>query len=225
MLFTGRMKLADLISANHELIGMLPRFGIPLGFGDKSVAEICAIHGVPPDFFLLICNVYSFDTYLPDIKDIINIDMSPLVPYLTASHNSYKNVGLPHIEYHLNRIADGMNNKYGTVLKRFFAGYKNEVLEHFLYEEETVFPYINSLINNEVNADFSIRNFEQAHNNIEDKLDDLKQIIFKYMPSNTPQGDSISVVLDIFHLSADLNKHTLIENKVLVPYVKSLEKK
>jgi regulator of cell morphogenesis and NO signaling len=51
------------------------------------------------------------------------------------------------------------------------------------------------------------------------------QIIFKYLPGNVSQGDSIGVVFDIFQLSSDLHKHSLIEEKVLVPYVKLLEKK
>ena len=54
MLFTENMKLADLISANHNLILMLPRLGIPLGFGDRSVARVCHMYDVPVDFFLLV---------------------------------------------------------------------------------------------------------------------------------------------------------------------------
>ncbi|MDR0743698.1 MAG: hemerythrin domain-containing protein [Tannerella sp.] len=225
ILFSGKMKLADLISANHNLILMLPRFGIPFGFGDKSVAEVCTKYNIPADFFLLICNVYSFDSYIPDGKKVVSTDMRRLIPYLMASHNYYLKERLPHIEQHLNRIADHMDEKYGTVLRRFFAGYKNEVSEHFLYEEETVFPYIEDLVANQPCGTYRIHDFEKAHNDIEDKLNDLMQIIFKYLPGNVPQGDSIGVVFDIFQLSSDLHKHSLIEEKVLVPYVKLLEKR
>jgi regulator of cell morphogenesis and NO signaling len=219
------MKLADLISANHSLILMLPRFGISLGFGDRRVTEVCARYGVPVDFFLLICNVYSFDSFLPDEREVISTDMSQLIPYLRASHHYYLKERLPHIEQHLNRIADHINEKYGRVLKRFFAGYGNEVSEHFLYEEETVFPYIEGLVAGRPCGTYRIHDFEKVHNNIEDKLNDLRQIIFKYLPENVPRGDSIGVVFDIFQLSSDLHKHSLIEEKVLVPYVKLLERK
>ena len=63
------------------------------------------------------------------------------------------------------------------------------------------------------------------HDNIEDKLSDLTQIIFKYLPGNVSPEDSIDVVFDIFQLSADLNKHALIEDRILVPYVEMLEAK
>jgi regulator of cell morphogenesis and NO signaling len=150
--------------------------------------------------------------------------MSRLVPYLSASHRYYLDERLPHIEWHLNRIADNADPKYGHVLKRFFEGYKNEVSEHFIYEETTVFPYIETLMAIHRQDKYRISDFEDAHNNVEDKLNDLLQIIFKYLPGNASQSDSISVVFDIYQLSSDLNKHTLIEDKVLIPYVKLLEK-
>jgi regulator of cell morphogenesis and NO signaling len=223
--FSKKMKFADLISANYNLILTLPRFGISLGFGDKSVAEVCMKHRVPTDFFLLISNVYSFDDYIPDKKEVETTDMQMLIPYLMASHRYYLNERLPHIEEHLNRIVDSMDDKYGKALKRFFIEYKNEVSEHFIYEEKTVFPYIKSLISGKQSVAYRIRDFEHAHNNIEDKLNDMMQIIFKYLPDNVPQTEAIGVVFDIFRLSSDLHKHSLIEDKALVPYVKLLEKR
>ena len=225
ILFSSKMKLADIISANHNLIFMLPRLGIPLGFGDKSVAEVCVKYNVPVDFFLLVCNVYTFDYYVPDKNKVLVVDMRLLIPYLRASHNFYLCERLPHIEHHLNHIAAEAEKKYGTVLKRFFEEYKNEVSEHFHYEENVVFPYIESLILNKPDSLYHIKDYEKVHSNIEDKLNDLLQIIFKYLPGNITSVDSVEVVFDIFQLSSDLNKHSLIEEKILVPYVELLEKK
>ncbi len=219
MLFSENIKLADL----------LPRFGIPLGFGDRSVARVCTMYDVPVDFFLLVCNVYTFDAYLPKKETLQSIDMRLLVPYLHASHQYY----LRHLPY-LGQLLDGMaakvDKRYGNMLRHFFAGYKNEVEEHFAYEEEVVFPYIERLrVASErgetLPETFHIRDYAEAHDNIEDKLSDLTQIIFKYLPGNVSPEDSIDVVFDIFQLSADLNKHALIEDKILVPYVEMLEAK
>jgi Regulator of cell morphogenesis and NO signaling len=223
-LFSEKMKLADIISANHNLIFMLPRLGIPLGFGDKSVAEVCAKYDVPVDFFLLICNVYTYDSYIPDKEEIVVVDMRLLIPYLRASHKFYLCEWLPHIEQHLVSISTEVEKKYGNVLKRFFKDYKNEVSEHFLYEEKIIFPYLESLISNNADNAYHIKDYEEAHSNIEDKLNDLMQIIFKYLPGDISSVDSVEVVFDIFRLSSDLNKHALIEEKIFVPYVEFLEK-
>ena len=224
ILFSRKMKMADLISANHNLIFTLPRLGIPLGFGDKSVVEVCVKYNVPVDFFLLVCNVYTYDCYVPDKDEVVVVDMRLLIPYLRASHNFYLRERLPHIEHHLDSIVAEAEKKYSTVLKRFFEEYKNEVSEHFHYEENVVFPYIESLISKKPDSAYHIKDYEKVHSNIEDKLNDLLQIIFKYMPGNISPIDSVEVVFDIFQLSSDLNKHALIEEKILVPYVEFLER-
>jgi regulator of cell morphogenesis and NO signaling len=223
--FNDKMKLAEIISANYYLILILPRFGIPLGFGDRSVADVCRQNNVPLDFFLFICNVYTFNDYIPDNKDVKSMDMSMLIPYLLLSHKYYIKERLPHIERHLDDIAKKAGAKYEKILKSFFAGYRNEVSEHFKYEEETVFPYIESLKRGEIQKSYHIRDFVEAHSNIEDKLNDLMQIVFKYLPCNTASEESIELVFDIMQLSSDLNKHALVEEKILVPYVKLIEKK
>ncbi len=219
--FSENMKLADLITANHSLVLLLPRFNISLGFGEKSVKEICDANGISTSFFLLVCNVYSFDDYAPDTTHFDNMDL--LVPYLAASHSYYLQERIPHIEHHLHDIADRVDSKYGTILKRFFSNYKNEVEEHFRYEEEVVFPYLKRLEKGAQQEKYTIKEFSETHSNIEDKLTDLTQIVFKYLPGNTLLNESIELIFDIMQLSSDLEKHQLIEDKILIPYVAHLE--
>ena len=118
-MFTSKMKLADIVAENHNIILVLPRFGIPLGFGEKSVAEVCRAANVPVDFMLLICNLYTYDEFQPDINQFATIDMSHLVPYLEASHSYYTDERLPHIGKHINHIASRIEGKYGQRLKQF----------------------------------------------------------------------------------------------------------
>ena len=42
MLFSEKMKLADMMLASSKLLYVFPRFGIKLGFGEKSVSDICS---------------------------------------------------------------------------------------------------------------------------------------------------------------------------------------
>lgn len=225
MYFTKNMKLADVILANHSLVLMLQRFNIELGFGEKTVADVCATYHIDCDFFLLICNVYTHNEYLPTDEELKNTDMSGLVSYLVESHQYYLGERIPHIEKHLNRIADACRAEHKTILLRFFNDYKTEVANHFSYEEKIVFPYIENLHNGLKNAGYSITQFEENHSNIEDKLSDLTNIIIKYLPGDILPKERISLMFDIFQLSADLNKHSLIEDKILIPYVESLERK
>ena len=72
-LFSADMKLADVIHADYSLLLLLHRFGINLGFGDKTVRECCEANHVSCTLFLMICNVYSNEQYLPTEKEIVTI--------------------------------------------------------------------------------------------------------------------------------------------------------
>ena len=217
------MKMADLVLGNSKLLLMFPRFGMDLGFGDRSIAEVCAMNNVSTPFFLMICNVYCNNDYTPSPEDIASVDLKALVNYLLESHKYYLNERLPHIEEHLNHIINACNPKYGNMLHRFFEEYKNEVVDHFVYEEKNVFPYLQQLVNQNVKTDYKIRVFHENHTNIEDKLSDLMNILVKYLPADVFPKERIEIALDINDLSADLMSHALIEERVLIPFVESLE--
>jgi regulator of cell morphogenesis and NO signaling len=222
-IFSETTKMADLVLGNSKLLLMFPRFGMDLGFGDHSIAEVCAMNNVSAPFFLMICNVYCNDDYTPSPDDIASVDPKALINYLLESHKYYLNERLPHIEEHLNHIIKACIPKYGNMLHRFFEEYKNEVVDHFVYEEKNVFPYLQQLVNQNVKTDYKIRVFHENHTNIEDKLSDLMNILVKYLPANVFPKERIEIALDINELSADLMSHALIEERILIPFVESLE--
>ena len=88
-IFTSRMKMADMIASNYDLILMLPRFGITLGFGEKTVKDVCREANVDENLFLTVCNIYSFDDYRPDDEEVAAIDHRLVVEHLQASHRYY----------------------------------------------------------------------------------------------------------------------------------------
>lgn len=218
------IKMGDLVTAHPELVMILPRMGIALGFGDRSVADVCHRHGVNPDFFLLMCNVYCFAQYAPSREQILSTDMTCLVPYLRNSHDYYVHRQLPHIEHHLHRIAEHLPERVGMVLRRFFEVYRTEVLAHFGHEDNTVFRHIEALQTGQSDTTYCMSDFVKSHGNLEEKLGDLVQIIFKYLPESATGDDTVDVVYDILQLSTDLNRHSLVEEKVMVPYVMHLER-
>ena len=222
-LFSSDSRLCDLITAHPSLLTLLPRLGLSLGFGDRLIADVCEDSGVDTDFFLLICNVYTFNNYVPSTATILGTDMTGLVPYLEKSHKYYVDKRLPHIERHLDAIAQQLQGRIGQVFSSFFKEYKQEVEAHFLHEEREVFPHIRALMAGERDTTYSIGKFLQNHSDIEGKLDDLLNIVFKYLPPQVDDENVLDVVYDILRLSDDLKKHTFIEEKIMVPLVMHLE--
>lgn len=221
--FSENSKMAEVVISNPKLLLTLSRFGIELGFGDHSVKEVCDKAKVSPSFFLLICNLYSNSDFIPSQDDIRSVDAYTILSYLSESHKYYLEERLPHIELHLRRIVEDCPAKFCNTINRFFNEYKDEVESHFKYEEDIVFPYIKSLCNKTLSPDFSISEFKSNHSNIEDKLNDLMNILIKYLPANVFPKERIEISLDIMEVTSDLRSHTLVEERILVPFVEMME--
>ena len=217
-------KFAELMTDDRRLLQLLPRFGIGLGFGDRSVDQVCRMNQVNADLFLVICEIYSDGSFRPGKHELQLIDMSDLLSYLKASHQYYLEERFPHIEEHLQRIIDACGQKYGPMLSHFYDDYKQEVMRHIkYYEEEVVFPYIEALLNGKRTDSYKIDEFEHNHTNIQDTLDDMMNILLKYLPGDILPKERIEISYDIMELSDDLNRHSLIEERILIPCVESLE--
>ena len=220
--FSEKTKLAEMIADNPKLLQLLPRFGIQLGFGDRNVSEVCQQNHVSTRLFLQVCRLH-FDPDTPtQVAAPDDSDLTSLLSYLNASHRFYLDERFPHIEDHLSRIIEAAGTKYGNMLSHFYDEYKREMVKHFQYEEEVVFPYITALRKGE-SSGYSIDQFRHNHSNIEDALDDMTNILIKYLPGDILPSERICIATDIMELTADLCSHSLIEEHILIPYVESLE--
>lgn len=222
-MFTENMKMAELIFANPKLLLVFSHFNMGLGFGERSVGEVCRQNGIAPLFFLLICKIYADNEYVPSNEDMKSVNINDLFSYLKKSHLYYIEEKIPHIERHLDIIIKSCDKKYGDLIGRFFGEYKVEMLKHFDYEEETVFPYIKSLCEKKNSGAYSISDFKRKHNNIDEKLGDLMNILVKYLPSGGFEMERIEISFDIIQLSQDLLSHSLVEDRLLIPFVELME--
>lgn len=221
--FSPHMKLADLLLANYKLLLVLNRFDIHLGFGEKSIEEVCMQRGISTPLFLLVCNVYTFNDYLPQTEELKMFSLADMIKYLNNSHIYYREDCLPRINKRLMQIVAHLNTKPALILKRFYDDYQKEVLKHFAYEEKTVYPYASAISNGDRVKAYSISQFQKHHSNIEEKINDLKNIIIKYLPDTGAPEELNALLFDLFELEDDFSKHTLIEDKILVSLVLELE--
>ena len=220
--FSENTKLYELIAGNPKLLPLLSRFGIQLGFGDHSVDEVCRQNHISTRLFLQVCRLHLDHDTPTHLTDPDEADLTSLLSYLKASHHAYLDEHFPHIEMHLSRIIEAAGPKYGNMLNHFYNEYKREMVKHFQYEDEVVFPYIAALRKGE-GSDYSIDQFRHNHSNNEDALEDMTNILIKYLPGDILPSERICIATDIMELSADLIAHSRIEEHILVPFVESLE--
>ena len=56
-LYSKRTKVAELIADDNDLLSILQRLGIRLGFGETTVDEMCRRYNLSTELFLIICNI------------------------------------------------------------------------------------------------------------------------------------------------------------------------
>ncbi len=230
--------MADIITADKRAMLLMPRFGIDMGVGDKTVKQICREQGIQLDFFLLMVNVFLHPHFFPG-KKLKNVDVTLLLLYLANAHEYYIREKIPALQTLVGEFLFRLEQPARGQFDRFFREYIREVIEHIEYEEKIVFPYVQSLVkpadagskatdpsDEDLKAiqEKGIGEFEKRHNDIEEKLSDLKNLLIKYVP---PAGDRylrIRVLNELIDLEQDLNDHARLEDKVLIPIVEDIEK-
>ena len=217
------MKMADLMDLDFSLLGVLARMGLSFGFGEATVDEVCSKAGINAETFLLICRVYALDGYRPTREGLEQTDLRDIVKYLRRSHAYYMEVGLKELAGALEETIEPCDQTRKTVIWRFFSDYKEELSKHFEYEEKHVFPHVEAVLSHTRGEQFTIGEYEENHSNVQEKLDDLKNLVMKYLPPQCDQQQIFRVLHDIFILEKDLRKHTVIEDEILIPVAGRME--
>ena len=225
-IYNKRMKVADLLANDGSLLSILQRLDIKLGFGEATVAELCARYNISAELFLIICNIYSFGDYRPEVETLDKNDIRSITTYLRASHRYYTGICFPNIHASIHKLVDSLDNVSRRLIDKFYDDYDNEVTSHFQYEEEVVFPYIEGLLNdsNASGSEYRISLFGHSHGNVNEKLNDLSNIIIKYLSGEYASQLRYEILSEIGNIGNDLLKHSEIENRLLVPLVEKIEK-
>ncbi len=221
-LIYGSMKVADLIDLNYKLLGVLTRLGMRLGFGESTVSELCRRHDVDEHTFLQLCKVYTFKDYRPCSEDLDRICATDLLKYLSMSHRDYTRTSLNVLDGYLGRILESGDKRAGQIIGSFFADYKNELKKHFEYEEQSVFPYFRALAAGQNPKGFDSV-MDDDHTDIGEKIDDLKNIVMKYLPETGQSEVALSTLSYLYTVRDDLLRHTSVEDNILMPLIKRME--
>jgi regulator of cell morphogenesis and NO signaling len=211
-------KMRDLVKDNSALILVMGRLGISLGFGDKSVREVCRMHHVNENTFLEVVNFVSSKDY-----NYESVSLPSLIGYLKQAHDYYLDFNLPNIRRKLIEAIDcSGTDELAMLILKFYDEYVTEVRKHMEYENDMVFSYVEQLSQGFLNRNFTISNFAGKHTHIGYKLKELKDIIIRYYPEkNNYQLNQ--VLLEIILSEQDLTSHCMIEDKLFVPAVKLIE--
>lgn len=224
IIFKKTMKMSELIDADYRLLLLLNRMNISLGFGEKSVDAVCRENNFDTDCFLFLAN-YQSNKSIMNVQEVFKaLPLAPFLQYLKSSHSYFLVRRLPNIRRKLQLVFAEEDKALLRIVLDFFDNYTKEVYEHMEYEDQVVFPYVYSLIDKSFDEKYSINIFEERHNDIEGKMSDLKQILLKYVTGSTDQMLMSNILMELYMSEEELAAHTFIEDSLVIPRVKEIEK-
>lgn len=214
-------KMITLIKDNYSVLQALGSFGINLGFGDKTVNETCELNGVDTYTFLAVVNLQLNN--VGNFEDDEKISVPTLLRYLKASHAYYLDFQLPFIRRELAESIDE-NDKMGRLILKFYDDYAHEVQQHMKYEDKTLFPYVQSLIEGRPASNYTIETFSKHHEQTDKKLRELKLMIIKYLPTDAKRNNLLtSTLYDIYNNEEWLRHHADVEDFIFTPAIRRIE--
>ncbi len=214
-------KMLSLIRDNYNVLQSLGAFGISLGFGDKTVRQVCEEQNVDTFTFLAVVNL-TINGYHSQ-NDVQSLSVQTLLAYLRASHHYYVDFQLPFIRRELAEALDEGDN-LGRLIIKIFDEYSRFIAHHMKFEEQTLFPYVEALTRGEKDDKYNVETFSKHHEQTSEKLKELKSIIIKYLPSDNHRNNMLTATLyDIYNLEEWLALHADVEEKIFIPAIKLLE--
>ena len=215
-------KMITLIKDNYSVLQALGAFGINLGFGDKTVSETCEMNGVDTYTFLAVVN-FTINDYA-NFEDDEQISVPTLLHYLKASHTYYLDFQLPFIRRELQESISE-NDPLGMLIMKIYNEYAQEIRRHMKYEEKTLFPYVESLLEGRPLNDYNVEMFSKHHDQTDKTLRELKLMIIKYLPADNLHNNQLTATLyDIYNNEEWLKQHAEVEDHIFTPAIKRLER-
>jgi len=214
-------KMISLIRDNYDLLQSLGSFGISLGFGDKTVKETCEDNDVDTYTFLAVVN-YTINGY-GEFESDEQISVPTLLHYLEASHAYFLDFQLPYIR---RELAESLNqdDSLARLILRFYDEYAHEIRRHMQYEQKTLFPYVNTLLEGQPASDYNVETFSKHHSSADKKLRELKLLIIKYLPQDGLHNNQLTATLhDIYENEVWLRQHAQVEDHIFVPAIRRME--
>ena len=220
-LYEADDKMISLIRDNYDLLQSLGSFGINLGFGDKTVKETCEDNDVDTYTFLAVVN-FTANGY-GEFEADNQISVPTLLHYLEASHAYFLDFQLPYIR---RELMESLNedDSLARLILRFYDEYAHEIRRHMKYEQKTLFPYVQSLLEGRPANDYNVDTFSKHHGATDKKLRELKLLIIKYLPQDGLHNNQLTATLhDIYENEVWLRQHAQVEDNIFVPAIRHLE--
>lgn len=229
------LTLQSMIHQNASMQLFCDKFEIPQSERIVPIKQLKQEGPLKTEIIQVLLKTYDEHFEFP-YEELNTFSIAELLDYLKLTHRFYLQKKLPEIE----QTIQNLFQDYATadpllvILYSFFVQYKAKLERHIRFEEKSLFPYIETLLEIEAGREnvtlleerysgFSAKQFLTAHNDVEEDLKTVRQTIEQHIHQH-----KIPLPFRIFqsqlqHFEIDLCKHAIIEDEILLPKVLELE--
>lgn len=222
--FKSTDKLSFVIQNDYRLLQVMGRFGMTIGFGEKTILDVCQQCNVDVNAFLAVMNYVKNNT-IDSIGSISSKEgVASLLKYLKNSHRYFLDYQFPSMRRSLIDSIE-MQNEIAFLVLKYYDIYVEEVRLHMANEDDTTFAWVEQMLNDDSTPSGSGQLLSKHHDSIEKKLSELKKLFLQYYPQKDNNNELNSVVIELYRTEEELRSHCLIEDNLFTPAVRKLENK
>ncbi|MDN4753692.1 helix-turn-helix transcriptional regulator [Porphyromonadaceae bacterium W3.11] len=222
--------LSDLVQEQIAILPMLNRFGIRLGLGDATIAEICDERQLDTGFFLHIINSYLDPDYLGRVK------LAPkhtvlIADYLEVANRYYLDSQLPNIEVHIASFVkkSGANVPLLQTLPHVLEELKETLTNRVRLDEEELLPQFRTLAGElaENISTITLEGQEKAGteaDRAEALVADIMQVMIRHLKGDFNDNLLHAVLYSLSLLKSDLASNNRLRERVFIPMLESMQK-
>lgn len=220
--FKSTDKLSFVIQNDYRLLQVMGRFGMTIGFGEKTILDVCQQCNVDVNAFLAVMNYVKNNT-IDSIGSISSKEgVASLLKYLKNSHRYFLDYQFPSMRRSLIDSIE-MQNEIAFLVLKYYDIYVEEVRLHMANEDDTTFAWVEQMLNDDSTLSESGQLLSRHHDSIEKKLGELKNLFLQYYPQKDNNNELNSVVIELYRTEEELRSHCLIEDNLFTPAVRKLE--
>jgi regulator of cell morphogenesis and NO signaling len=230
LFLTADLNISDVVLEFPYVMLLLEHFNIYVPLQEKTIHGICGENDLNPEVLLTFANLYNNRSYNLPVQFSF-IEIPTILRFLKNSHVYYTEEMYPNIRSIIAQMKELNNHKEMELVEKFIDDYINEVTEHLDYEDKIAFPYMKTLHTHAIKqipfidaVSYSVHEYKDHHNDIEEKLNDLKNLLVKYLPRKNDHKLRRKLFFSLTELEFDLSIHAKIEDLILIPLVEKMEK-
>lgn len=200
--------------------------------GKVPLSQACEKRGVPHD--VVVADLEAIDaTEAPPQVDWTQAPLSKLADHIVETHHAYLEAELPRLDAMAARVAQVHGDRAPETVKVYdvFKGFRAELEDHAMKEEQILFPWIKGMENGSApGSSFPaatvaspIRCMEDEHASAGEALEKFRELTNDYQPPMDACNTWRVLYASLETLEQDMHVHIHKENSILFPRAIELE--